>query len=112
MLDAESQEAYGSRIVTTSRGPVGPLKFSMLDVPVRLSTATLSFDDVSQYKYIEVTDGTYEYNVFFTDHCQFPTPKPGDVVIPPLIPLYRYLKDEKSVDIEFKIYNPPNSKPV
>ncbi|VDN97359.1 unnamed protein product [Rodentolepis nana] len=109
---AEGQEVYGSRIVTTSRGPVGPLKFTMLDVPrgqVRYqsgmqrsfeldsnnncitfgttigspcvfnkgsSTAAFSFDNVAQYKYIEITDGTYEYTVYFADDCLFPTPKP------------------------------------
>lgn len=34
ILDAESQEVYGSRIVTTSRGPVGPLKFTAFKLPV------------------------------------------------------------------------------
>ncbi|VDO06093.1 unnamed protein product [Rodentolepis nana] len=31
--NAESQEVYGSRIVTTSTGPVGPLNFRMLQSP-------------------------------------------------------------------------------
>ncbi|VDO00620.1 unnamed protein product [Rodentolepis nana] len=144
----ESQEASGSRIVTTSRGPVGPLKFTMFGPPEgqvhrksgksdrfelnsndnchifgttigrpctfdkRSNTATLNFDDVSQYQYIEVTDGNYVYTVYFADDCLFPPPKSGDVLIPPLIPLYRYLKDETSVDLEFKIYDLPKSKTV
>nr|CDS33088.1 diagnostic antigen gp50 [Hymenolepis microstoma] len=147
---AEGQEAYGSRIITTNRGSVGPLKFTMLDVPdgkfhdkrgklspfeidssgnciisatqtrigspcifdKGLSTATFSFDDVSQYQYIEETDGIYEYTVYFADDCQFPTPKSGDILIPPLIPLHRYLKGETSVDLKFKIYDPPTTKEI
>ncbi|VDN99835.1 unnamed protein product [Rodentolepis nana] len=110
---AESQEVYGSRIVTTSRGPVGPLKFTMLDVPrgqvhyqsgssyrfeidsnnnchthgtkigspcvfdKGSSEVKLSFDNVFQYKYIEVTDVNYDYTVYFADDCLFLTPKPA-----------------------------------
>ncbi|VDO12412.1 unnamed protein product [Rodentolepis nana] len=32
-LDAEGQEVYGSRVVTTNRGQVGPLKFAMSAPP-------------------------------------------------------------------------------
>nr|CDS28967.1 diagnostic antigen gp50 [Hymenolepis microstoma] len=143
---AGSQEAYGSRIVNTSRGPLQPLKFAMSKPPEgevyyktgksnslsidssgnclingmaigkpcnfdeESQTATLSFSDVSEWQYIEVTDGYYVYTVYFIDDCKFPTPKPGDVLLPPLIPLCRNLKSENSVDLEFKIYDPPKDE--
>lgn len=39
--------------------------------------ASLSFMDVTQYQYVEVTDGNYIYTVYFANDCQFPTPTPG-----------------------------------
>ncbi|CDS39886.1 diagnostic antigen gp50 [Echinococcus multilocularis] len=66
--------------------------------------ATVNLNNASNYKLLKVYDAVMTYTVYFAPKCELFTPKEGEVVVEPSIPLYRFLKGKKSVQIEFAVF--------